>query len=637
MNVSVGGSLGRISKLAGPLGRMSGAGALQRLGDTVARAPVAAAKAARALPLATGATAVTDSVRAGISRLRWAGAEDALAVAGRHSRAALAKLGEAAMATPPAVLGAVRAVPVGAAARAVTDVVRGGASRLRWTPAEDALALAGRHSRAALAKLADAASALGARGPRPMGPGANPGGADGAAPMIDKIRDALAAVPGLVLNAVRYGLLPTVPGVVTTALREGVSQLHWKTVGDALVRVAQHSGPVLTKLGQVLATRNDVLPDAACERLQALYARQPPMTDTELSQLLKVAFPAGLPFTTFERTPIAVGSIGQVHRACLPGAPDGLPVVVKLLRPGIERAIERDLNAATLVWDIAQRLRRSNGTRSEEAIARALRDLGEAMRAEVDLQREAAALEEFGRRFRANPRIRVPVVYRALCSAHALVMEELSGEPLSAFRARARHDPEAARKVAALAVQEILAQIFDEGRFHADPHAGNLLILPDGRLGLVDLGLVGEAFPEDRKRIARAVRAFVSGDPDVLTRTLLEFGSLPPDFDYPAFRADVCAAVRGSEAVFARVTGKEAHENEGSGAENSLEQLVNKLFRVAYAHGVYVPRSTTLLIKTLVTIEGVARSLDPSINLVTTAIPIVLKSLTPRWLRWRFW
>jgi predicted unusual protein kinase regulating ubiquinone biosynthesis (AarF/ABC1/UbiB family) len=634
MNASVGGSLTRITELAQPLGRLPGVSALQKLGETIARAPEAAVEAARSGPLATGANAVGDAVRGGISRLRWPAAEDALAHAARQSRAAFVKLGEAAAATPPAIVGAVRAGPLGAGASAVTDAVRGGVSRLRWPAAEDALAHAARQSRAAFAKLADTAAATSAFGAIKVGlalPGSEPRATDNAAVMT-KITDGLAAVPTLALNAIRYGLLPTVPGVITTVFREGVSQLHWKTVGDALVRFAQHSGPVLTKLGQVLATRTDVLPDAVCERLQALYARQPPMTDAELSQLLKTAFPTGLPFTAFERSPIAVGSIGQVHRARLPG---GMPVVVKLLRPGIERAIARDLNAAELAWDIALRIRGSNGTRSEEAVARALRDLGDAMRSEVDLQREAAALEEFGRRFRANPRIRVPVVYRALCSAHALVMEELSGEPLSAFRARARTDPEAARKVATLAVQEILAQIFDEGRFHADPHAGNLLILPDGRLGLVDLGLVGEAFPEDRKRIARAVRAFVSGDPDLLTRTLLEFGSLPPDFDYPTFRDDVGAAVRGSEgAVFAQVTGKGSGTE---GARNSLEQLVNDLFRVAYAHGVYVPRSTTLLIKTLVTIEGVARSLDPNINLITTAIPIVLKSLTPRWMRWRFW
>jgi ubiquinone biosynthesis protein len=269
------------------------------------------------------------------------------------------------------------------------------------------------------------------------------------------------------------------------------------------------------------------------------------------------------------------------------------------------------------------------------AIARALEDLGQALRAEVDLRREAEALDDFGRRLRRNPRVCVPRVYREWCSRRALVMEELEGEPLSVYRARAATDPESARRVADLALKEILRQVFEEGRFHADPHAGNLLVLPDGRLGLVDLGLTGESRSQDRRRIARAVRAFVSGDPDALGRALLDFGVPPPEFIYAEFRADILTVVRRHESdVVARVTGR-------SGAavttQGGLEAFVNELFSVAHRHGLYVPPSTTLLIKAIVTIEGVARSLNPNLNVVAAALPIVLRSVRPRWLRWGFW
>jgi ubiquinone biosynthesis protein len=447
---------------------------------------------------------------------------------------------------------------------------------------------------------------------------------------LTKLADAAAAGPSLALNAVRHGFLPAAASAVTTAFHEGVSQLHWKALGDALVRFARSSGPVLTKVGQVLATRSDVLPEAVCERLQALYARQPAMTGAQLTRLLGAEFPDGLPFRSFDRQPIGVGSIGQVHRAQLC---DGRAVVVKLLRPGVERQIDRDLNALELLVDLSLRMpgRARGGVRS--AAARALRDLGTALRSEVDLRREADAIEEFGRRFATNPRIRVPGVHRQWSSRRVLVMEELQGEPLSAIRARAKSDPEVARRVASLAIREILTQVFDEGRFHADPHAGNLLLLPDGRLGLIDLGLVGETEPQDRRRIAGAVRAFMSGDPDVLSRALLDFGTPPDDFDFETFRSDVVAAIRAHEsAVVASAGGVPA-----TGEASRLEQLVNDLFRVAYAHELRVPRSTTLLIKTVVTAEGVARSLDPDINIVAAALPIMLRSLTPRWLRWRFW
>ena len=139
----------------------------------------------------------------------------------------------------------------------------------------------------------------------------------------------------------------------------------------------------------------------------------------------------------------------------------------------------------------------------------------------------------------------------------------------------------------------------------------------------------------DRKNITRAVRAFLAGDGDAATRALLEFGTTPPDFDLEAFKADIAHVLHSrGVGLIARVSGTQRGPEQRS---DQLERLVNELFRVSHRHDVYLPPSTTLLIKTLVTIEGVARSLDPNFNLVTTAIPILLKSMVPSWLRWRSW
>jgi ubiquinone biosynthesis protein len=444
-----------------------------------------------------------------------------------------------------------------------------------------------------------------------------------------RVADAATALPRLTFAAVRHGVLPTPASAASVLLSEGPWGLPWKVIGDALVRFAQRSGPLATKLGQVLATRSDILPETVCVRLEALYARQPAMSQRQLDAALAVAFPRGLPFETFQRQPIGVGSIAQAHRAELAR---GDRVIVKLVRPGLEHHIDRDLNAVELLLQPLLQLPGFGSRAARLAVSRALADLGAALRAEVDLRREAEALDDFGRRLRRNPRVCVPRVYREWCSERALVMEELEGEPLSAYRARAETDPDAARRVADLALKEILTQVFEDGRFHADPHAGNLFVLPDGRLGLIDLGLTGESGTQDRRRIARAVRAFVSGDAEALTRALLDFGVPPPEFNYADFRADVLAVVHQHEAqLVAHVTGR------NGGAQNGLETFVNDLFRVAYRHGLYVPPSTTLLIKAIVTIEGVARSLNPNLNVVSAALPIVLRSLRPRWLRWNFW
>jgi ubiquinone biosynthesis protein len=206
-----------------------------------------------------------------------------------------------------------------------------------------------------------------------------------------------------------------------------------------------------------------------------------------------------------------------------------------------------------------------------------------------------------------------------------LVLEELKGEPLHAYRERAKTDPQIAKKIATLALGEILSQIFEDGRFHADPHAGNLLILEDGRLGLIDLGLTGEFTRDSRRHIARAVKALLARDADGLIRALLAFGSVPDDFDSEAFKRDVTKVVSDRKEALLGLAGK--------GAALGLDKLVNELFRTAYRHRVYVPQATTLLIKTLVTVEGVARQLDPEINLVSVAVPVILRSLTPKWLR----
>jgi ubiquinone biosynthesis protein len=445
-------------------------------------------------------------------------------------------------------------------------------------------------------------------------------------------RDAAETAPKLVASAVRKGLLPI--GLSTTSLlfREGLSDLHWKVLGDALARFLQGSGPLLTKVGQVLATRTDLLPPAVCYRLESLYAGQRPMSLRRLRRALDRAYPDGIPFERFEMKPIAVGSIAQVHRARLKR---GRRVVVKILRPGVQRSIQRDVNAArvfvSLFFGLSLRYRES----TQRFIERTLEDLREGFEIESNLVNEADALDAFRTRVAKNPRIYIPVCYRDLSSSDVLVLEELTGEPLSRLRPPNDGDEATARDAASVALHEILSQIFEDGRFHADPHAGNLLLLEDGRVGLIDLGLTGELSARDRKNIGRAVKAFLSSDTEASYRALLEFGRLPADFDHETFKADVREVFRKSGGGLAgRLSGSNETADE---SPSRLEELVNNLFRVAYGHHIYLPSSTTLLIKTLVTIEGVARTLDPDINVLVTAVPILLRSLTPKWLRWSHW
>jgi ubiquinone biosynthesis protein len=439
----------------------------------------------------------------------------------------------------------------------------------------------------------------------------------------------VSATPRLLGAALRRGILPAAVATLSTVRREGIAELHWKALGDALVRFLQGAGPVLTKLGQILATREDLLPAAICRRLERLYSGQPPMSGRQLRRQLKRAYPAGDPFESFDWEPLAVGSIGQVHRARLG---DSSPVVVKLLRPGIEDALEQDMRSVRAFVDLFFRWAGDSEGHRREAALRMLDDLARAFAREVDLDREADALEDFAKRLADSSRVCVPHCYRELSCGTALVLEELRGVPLSALRDAGDSTREDARLAADLALTEILSQVFEAGHFHADPHAGNLLLLDDGRLGLIDLGLTGRLGDVERRIIARAVRALLARDIDATFRLLLELGTPPADFELATYRAEIGAVLRRyGPGAMSRVAGSEASGQDDS---NRLEGMVDELFAVTRRHRIWLPESTTLLIKTLVTIEGVARALDPEINVVVKAVPIIVRSLAPRWLRW---
>ena len=445
-------------------------------------------------------------------------------------------------------------------------------------------------------------------------------------------QDAAQTLPRIAVGALRHGVLPAGLSAAVTLRREGLSDLHWKILGDGLCRFLRHSGPLFAKFGQILATRDDLLPGAVGARLETLYDQQPPMSPRQLEAALRAAYGRKSPFRRFTRKPLAVGTIGQVHRARLRS---GEAVIVKIIRPGVERQIARDLEVARVLLRLPSTLPGRNDGASLVLLTRSLEDLAEGFRQEVDLCGEAVSLERFRARFSRNPRVVVPRVHAEFSSAQVLVMDELRGKPLSVWRKRAATHPREAKKLADLALTEILKQIFEDGHFHADPHAGNLLVLDDGRLGLIDLGLTGEFSGQDRRNIVRAVRAFLASDMDGVISALLAFGDPPADLDSERFTEDIRSVIAShQETVTTRIRGRK--RGSPRGASNPLDDFVSALFAVAHAHRVYVPSSATLLIKTLVTIEGVARSLDPDLNLTTTALPVVLRALTPPWLRWAF-
>ncbi len=453
---------------------------------------------------------------------------------------------------------------------------------------------------------------------------------------ISRISYAISAVPELSFNLIRHGILPLIPSVIQTIQEESLKDVPQREIGKFLARTLNHSGPVLIKLGQILATRNDILPKAICEELEILYDQQPAMSKSELSRILESQFGENLPFEFTDETPMAVGSIGEVYSGTLS---DESKVVIKVIRPGILKKIQRDIHFLETVLDLFN-MRFGIWDRNVEiGFRRSLEELAKGLQQESDLRIEAAALKDFRKRFRKNSKVYVPYCYDRFSGKNVLIMEKLEGQPLSKVRTKAKRNKKLSKQLAELALTEILKQIFEEGRFHADPHGGNLLLLEDGRLGIIDLGLTGHFGETERKRIVRAIRAFVARDVDSVISSLLEFGETPDEFDLEKFRSDVAKVVSNHKADLTQgLRGKakksKSKKTANKTTSNSLEQFVNELFLVAYKHKIYVPQNSVLLVKTLVTIEGLARSIDPDLNLVDQAVPIVLRAMLPKWLRW---
>jgi ubiquinone biosynthesis protein len=433
---------------------------------------------------------------------------------------------------------------------------------------------------------------------------------------------AFIGIPRLTWTALRFGVLPSPQRYLNVAREEGLSwNLPLKVFGDSTVKVFQESGPLFIKFGQILSTRDDLLPQVLCERLETLTRKQKAMPLAEREKVLAAAFQDGSPFVSIEHIPLGVGSIGEVYRAKLR---NGEAVVVKILRPGIAAQIERDFQTLRTLVKTLFAMPRLKIKSYEFLIEQAITDLYEGIKTEANLLNEAQALMEFEKRFRESPHIKIPKCYWELSSPNVLVMEELKGKALADFREDEGQDYYS-KRMANLALREILRQIFEDGRFHADPHGGNLLVLEDGRLGLIDLGLTGTFQDKDRKQIARALRAIAFKDADALVQAMLSFGIRPLDFNEAAFKEDILSLVRSY---------RESALKSGGEAQERLDLFVGQVFAKVREHRIHIPTSTTLLIKTLVTIEGLSKSLDPEIDIVKTALPIVLAAVAPRWLRW---
>jgi ubiquinone biosynthesis protein len=376
-------------------------------------------------------------------------------------------------------------------------------------------------------------------------------------------------------------------------------------IREALVEL----GPIFVKFGQLLSTRRDLLPDALADELAKLQDRVPPFPGARARAIIEKAWgrPIEEVLDDFDETALASASIAQVHTARFR---DGREVVVKVLRPGIDRTIRRDVGLLYIVAELAQRYWK-DGRRLRPV--EVVREYEKTILDELDLQREAANASQLRRNFLGSAELYIPEVYWELTRPAVMVMERIYGTPVSEVE-RLKAEGVSMRLLGERGVEIFFTQVFRDNFFHADMHPGNIFVEPGGRYIAVDFGIVGTLTTEDQRYLAENLLAFFHRDYRRVAELHIESGWVPPGTRVDEFESAMRTV---SEPYFGRPL-----------AEISFGHFLMRLFQTARRFDMEIQPQLVLLQKTLLNIEGLGRQLYPELDLWTTAKPFM-----ERWMK----
>ncbi|GAA2753945.1 ABC1 kinase family protein [Amnibacterium kyonggiense] len=378
------------------------------------------------------------------------------------------------------------------------------------------------------------------------------------------------------------------------------------------VRAAlEELGPTFVKLGQLLSMRRDLLPPeyvAELERLQDA-AEAVPWDEVRVVLEHELGAPVDELFGAFDTVPLACASLGQAHAAVLH---DGTEVVVKVRRPGVVALVDVDLD---IVQDLADRAARRWRAAREHDLPGLAAEFGRSLRAELDYRREAEHAERFGAAFAGDPRIRIPAVHRSTSTSRVLTLDRMRGikvDDLAALDAQ-RVDR---RAVIATAIDALARMIFVDGFFHADPHPGNLFVEPDGRIALIDFGMVGRLDEAVQRRLADLFVALARGDAGECAAALTALCSGP--------RATGPGTLRDDVARFMRTwTGRTL------GAVR-MTPLLLRLMVLLRRNRLRLPPDVALLVRALLIVDDIGARLEPDFDLGAALRPYAARLVRRR-------
>jgi ubiquinone biosynthesis protein len=380
--------------------------------------------------------------------------------------------------------------------------------------------------------------------------------------------------------------------------------------GYRLRKALEELGPVFVKLGQIISTRRDLLPSDIADELVKLKDNVKPFDNDIAISIVEQELKGKVDdiFAYFSPTPVASASISQVHLAVLP---NGDEVAVKILRPGIKSIIHIDLR---LLKDLISTMNLFKSSLKDFNFLGVVEELEVSIKQELNFLLEAENAEKFRENLKDYHGVYIPKIYKEMSTRNVLVMERMYGTPIdhiSELTAKGIN----LKQVAKQGIELLLLQVFRDRFFHADPHSGNVWIMDDGSRVYLDFGIMGVLTKEDRDTIIKLMTALSKQDYQQFVKVQIDAEWFPADVDQSALNA----AFHNLDNVIS------------SHSKNSVMTALRRLLNLGEKFGVKTPVQFTLLIKTLIAAEGMAKTIDPTIDLKEEIKPIIVKNFA-KWI-----
>ena len=383
------------------------------------------------------------------------------------------------------------------------------------------------------------------------------------------------------------------------------------TTGEHLRLALEDLGTAAIKLGQIASTRPDLVPPQISLELEKLRDRVPPVPTEAIIQIIEeeLGRPLDDVFASFDRVPLAAASIGQVHAAVLH---DGTQVVVKVRKPAVAETVAADL---AILSDLARRAAQSERLRGRYDFEALADDFAWTLSNELDYTREGKNADRLREILADDARVVIPEIHWQFTTRGVLVMQRIKGTRISDFIADEAKLKASGRDLAQTSADILMKQVFDAGFFHADPHPGNFLVMDDGRIALLDFGMVGELDEHLSRALLRLLRSIVQQDPDGVADCLDRIGVLKLPSDRDIVRVEARRLIQKYYGLAVD--------------EFAITDYLNDVMALVRRHELQLPAELALVLKTVAMSEGLWQQLDPQFNAIRTAEPFV-KSATLR-------